>query len=159
DRDGKGARNGPARRDPDSPAAARGAGGPGRARGALGGPPGGSARPRRRDRCARPVSRPRASLRFGSQVLPRRSTSSRGARGTHLGSRGEEKLIAVLELKTLESIRQKVEAGERLDFDDGVAILESDDLLELGALADLARRQRGGTDEVFFVQNLYVNQT
>src|SRR4029450_10633302 len=78
---------------------------------------------------------------------------------THMGRRGEEKLIAVLELKTLEPVREKVEAGERLDFDDGVSILESDDLLELGALADLARRRRGGTDEVFFVQNLYVNQT
>jgi aminodeoxyfutalosine synthase len=29
----------------------------------------------------------------------------------------------------------------------------------LGRLADDARRLRGGTDEVFFVQNLYVNQT
>ena len=38
-------------------------------------------------------------------------------------------------------------------------MLESDDLLELGELADLARRLRGGTDEVFFVQNLYLNQT
>ena len=38
-------------------------------------------------------------------------------------------------------------------------LLESDDLLELGELADLARRLRGGTDEVFFVQNLYLNQT
>jgi aminodeoxyfutalosine synthase len=76
-----------------------------------------------------------------------------------VGRRGEEKLIAVLELKTLEPIREKVDAGLRLDFDDGVAILESDDLLELGALADLARRRRGGTDEVYFVQNLYVNQT
>ena len=62
-------------------------------------------------------------------------------------------------LNTLEPVREKVEAGERLDFDDGVAILESDDLLELGELADLARRVRGGTDEVYFVQNLYVNQT
>ena len=60
-----------------------------------------------------------------------------------MGRRGEEKLIAVLELKTLEPIREKVEAAERLDFDDGVAILESDDLLELGALADIARRRRG----------------
>ena len=66
---------------------------------------------------------------------------------------GEEKLIAVAELKTLEPIREKIEAGERLDFDDGVAILESDDLLELGALADVARRVRGGSDEVYFVQN------
>ena len=60
---------------------------------------------------------------------------------------------------TLESIRDKVEAGERLDFEDGLALLESDDLLTLGELADTARRVRGGGDEVFFVQNLYLNQT
>jgi aminodeoxyfutalosine synthase len=68
--------------------------------------------------------------------------------------------VAVLDrLSTLDSIREKVEAGERLDFDDGVALLESDDLLGLGELADLARRLRGGGDEVYFVQNLYLNQT
>src|SRR5215212_3998134 len=68
--------------------------------------------------------------------------------------------MALLErTDTLAAIREKVEAGERLDFDDGVALLESDDLLVLGELADLARRQRGGDDRVFFVQNLYLNQT
>jgi aminodeoxyfutalosine synthase len=60
---------------------------------------------------------------------------------------------------TLAPIREKIEAGERLDFDDGVTLLESDDLLGLGELADLARRRRGGGDEVYFVQNLYLNQT
>jgi aminodeoxyfutalosine synthase len=67
--------------------------------------------------------------------------------------------MAVLEISTLETIREKVEAGERLDFEDGLALLESDDLLALGELADLARRVRGGTDDVYFVQNLYLNQT
>jgi len=68
--------------------------------------------------------------------------------------------VAVLDrLSTLDPIREKVEAGERLDFDDGVALLESDDLLGLGELADLARRNRGGADDVYFVQNLYLNQT
>jgi aminodeoxyfutalosine synthase len=62
-------------------------------------------------------------------------------------------------ISTLESIRAKVEANERLDFEDGLALLESDDLLALGELADLARRARGGDDRVFFVQNLYLNQT
>jgi aminodeoxyfutalosine synthase len=57
------------------------------------------------------------------------------------------------------SIREKLEAGERLDFEDGLALLESDDLLGLGELADLARRRRGGGEEVYFVQNLYLNQT
>ena len=60
---------------------------------------------------------------------------------------------------TLAPIREKVEANERLDFEDGLAILESDDLLEIGELADLARRVRGGNDEVGFVQNMYISQT
>jgi len=60
---------------------------------------------------------------------------------------------------TLAPIREKVEAGERLDFEDGVALMECDDVLALGELADLARRGRGGGDEVYFVQNLYLNQT
>jgi aminodeoxyfutalosine synthase len=59
----------------------------------------------------------------------------------------------------LQQIREKVEAEERLDFEDGLALMESDDLLGLGELADLARRVRGGGDEVYFVQNLYLNQT
>jgi aminodeoxyfutalosine synthase len=68
--------------------------------------------------------------------------------------------MAVLDrIETLAPIREKVEAGERLDFEDGVALFESDDLLALGELADLARRLRGGDDRVFFVQNLNLYQT
>ena len=59
----------------------------------------------------------------------------------------------------LDEIREKVNANERLTFEDGLALMESDDVLQLGELADTARRLRGGTDEVFFVQNLYLNQT
>src|SRR5437773_6814836 len=62
-------------------------------------------------------------------------------------------------IDTIDAVREKIEAGERLDFDDGVALMESDDLLRLGELADLARRLRGGDDRVYFVQNLYLNQT
>ena len=62
-------------------------------------------------------------------------------------------------LDTLAEIREKVLANERLDFDDGVALLETDDLTGLGELADTARRLRGGGDEVFFVNNLYLNFT
>ena len=60
---------------------------------------------------------------------------------------------------TLEPIREKVDAGERLDFEDGLALFESDDLLGLGELAERARGMRGGGDEAYFVQNLYLNQT
>ncbi len=68
-------------------------------------------------------------------------------------------MAAVETHSTLQPIREKVEAGERLDLEDGLALLESDDLLALGELADLARRLRGGSDDVYFVQNLYLNQT
>ena len=37
--------------------------------------------------------------------------------------------------------------------------MESDDLLQLGELADTARLRRGGSQDVYFVQNLYLNQT
>ncbi|HXR12673.1 MAG TPA: aminofutalosine synthase MqnE [Gaiellaceae bacterium] len=68
--------------------------------------------------------------------------------------------MAVLDtLETFAPIREKIDAGERLDFEDGVTLMESDDLLSLGELADHARRLRGGGDEVYFVQNLYLNQT
>ena len=67
--------------------------------------------------------------------------------------------MAVTELSTLEAVREKVEANERLTFEDGLALMESDDLLALGELADTARRLRGGDDRVYFVQNLYLNQT
>jgi aminodeoxyfutalosine synthase len=61
---------------------------------------------------------------------------------------------------SLELVREKVEAGRRLDLEDGLALLESDDLLAIGELADLARRLRSDDDDrVFFVQNLYLNQT
>src|SRR6266550_193751 len=51
--------------------------------------------------------------------------------------------MALLErTDTLEPIREKVEAGERLDLEDGLALMESDDVLALGALADRARRRR-----------------
>jgi len=68
-------------------------------------------------------------------------------------------MVVAERLSTLDSIRARVEANERLSLDDGLALLETDDLLALGELADLARRVRGGTDEVYFVQNLYLNQT
>jgi len=67
--------------------------------------------------------------------------------------------MAIATQNALEGIREKVEAAERLDFEDGLVLMESDDVLTLGELADLARRRRGGTDDVYFVQNLYLNQT
>jgi aminodeoxyfutalosine synthase len=65
----------------------------------------------------------------------------------------------LVQQSALDEIREKVEANERLDLEDGLVLMESDDLLQLGELADTARRLRGGGDEVFLVQNLYLNQS
>ena len=61
--------------------------------------------------------------------------------------------------RALDAIWEKVGESERLDLEDGLVLMESDDVLQLGELADEARRRRGGTDDVYFVQNLYLNQT
>ena len=68
-------------------------------------------------------------------------------------------MATMLTKPLLEPIREKVLAGERLDFDDGVTLLESDDLLAIGDLANTARRMKQGNDEVYFVNNLYLNFT
>jgi aminodeoxyfutalosine synthase len=58
----------------------------------------------------------------------------------------------------LEKIAEKVEAGERLDRDDGLALLASDDLLGVGRLANAAKERRSGP-YAFFVLNRQINPT
>ena len=68
-------------------------------------------------------------------------------------------MATLVQQSALDEIWEKVEASERLTFEDGLTLMESDDVLKLGQLADAARRRRGGADEVYFVQNLYLNQS
>ncbi len=58
----------------------------------------------------------------------------------------------------LKEIADKVYAGERLSFDDGLTAIESSDLHTLGKLADIVRRRHHG-DEVFFNHNRHINHT
>lgn len=51
-----------------------------------------------------------------------------------------------------------VEAGERLDGAQARVLLESDDLLAVGAMADFARARAVG-DDVFFISNRHINHT
>jgi aminodeoxyfutalosine synthase len=55
-------------------------------------------------------------------------------------------------------IAAKIERGERLTREDGLALFASADLLTLGRLADLANRRRNG-DRVFFAANQHINPT
>jgi aminodeoxyfutalosine synthase len=58
----------------------------------------------------------------------------------------------------LGSIRDKVEAGQRLSFDDGLALEESNDLFALGAMANLVRERYNGNYGYYNV-NTHINPT
>ena len=58
----------------------------------------------------------------------------------------------------LNELLAKVGAGERLSFDDGVALYATDDLSALGKLADRVRRQKHGRTTYFNV-NRHFNPT
>ncbi len=55
-------------------------------------------------------------------------------------------------------IREKVEAGERLSYDDGVSLYRSSDLLALGYLANIVRERMHG-DVTYFNVNRHINPT
>ena len=63
-----------------------------------------------------------------------------------------------LERAGLGRIRDKVVAGERLSFDDGMALYGSDDLAAVGALANLVRERKHG-DLTYFNRNIHVDPT
>jgi aminodeoxyfutalosine synthase len=58
----------------------------------------------------------------------------------------------------LEPIAAKVQAGERLNFDDGVALYRSGDILAVGWLANLVRERMHG-DIAYFNVNRHINPT
>lgn len=60
--------------------------------------------------------------------------------------------------RALVPIWERVLAGERLDFDDGLALLKTVDLPALGRMADHVARARNG-DRVQFVVNRQINPT
>lgn len=54
------------------------------------------------------------------------------------------------------SILEKIEAGERLSFEDGLSLYNSDEILAIGYLANLVRNRING-DQAFFIYNQHVN--
>jgi aminodeoxyfutalosine synthase len=58
----------------------------------------------------------------------------------------------------MDAIEEKIHAGERLSFDDGVALFHSSDLLRIGRLANKKRRERW-QDRAYFVVNRHLNPT
>ncbi|HKW94949.1 MAG TPA: aminofutalosine synthase MqnE [Methylomirabilota bacterium] len=58
----------------------------------------------------------------------------------------------------LHPIWEKVQAGDRLSREDGLALFRTPDLHGVGRMADFAKSRRHG-DQVFFVLNRYINPT
>src|ERR1700723_3537963 len=58
----------------------------------------------------------------------------------------------------LEPIAKKVEAGQRLSFDDGLALYRSGDILAVGWMANLVRERLHG-DLAYFNVNRHINPT
>lgn len=61
-------------------------------------------------------------------------------------------------MEELAAIIEKIKSQEELDFDDGMALMESRNLLLIGALADDVRKKTVG-NRVMFVTNCHINYT
>src|ERR1700677_3280513 len=64
----------------------------------------------------------------------------------------------IFEDRRLLPIREKVEAGKRLSYDDGLTLYRSGDMLALGYLANLVRERKHG-DVTYFNVNRHINPT
>ena len=67
-------------------------------------------------------------------------------------------MIQSSDVNRLSSIRSKVEAGERLSFEDGVFLSEEADLFTLGELANIVRERKNGQFTYYNV-NAHINPT
>lgn len=60
--------------------------------------------------------------------------------------------------ESLKPIERKVQAGERLSFEEGVTLFTTPDLLGVGRLANIVRERING-DHTYFIHNRHINPT
>ena len=76
-----------------------------------------------------------------------------------LGTEGLNNMQVVIRRpRVCSPIRDKVEAGERLSFEDGVTLYRTSDILALGYLANLVRERLHG-NVTYFNVNRHINPT
>src|SRR5204863_8882921 len=61
-------------------------------------------------------------------------------------------------MSSISAIRDKVEAGQRLSFEDGLALEQQADLFTLGELANVVRERKNGNNAYYNV-NTHLNPT
>src|SRR4051812_45474708 len=67
-------------------------------------------------------------------------------------------MISLSPAARLVALREKVEAGQRLSFDDGLFLSEQADLFTLGELANLVRERKNG-NAAYYNVNTHLNAT
>ena len=67
-------------------------------------------------------------------------------------------MLSLFAQSELSDLVEKVEKGERLDFDAGVRMMDSQDILALGYMANLVRELKNGNQTYFMVNN-QINHT
>src|SRR3569833_2362613 len=67
-------------------------------------------------------------------------------------------MTTTFEDRSLLPIREKVEAGERLTYEDGVTLFRTSDVLALGQMANVVRERKHG-DVTYFNVNRHINPT
>jgi len=53
-------------------------------------------------------------------------------------------MIQIKAVSRIRDIREKVASGQRLSFEDGIDLAESDDLFTIGELANMVREKKNG---------------
>ncbi len=66
--------------------------------------------------------------------------------------------MTLLSGSKLLDIVEKVEKGERLSREEGIRLMESNELLTIGYMADLVRKRKNG-DYAYFIVNRHINHT
>jgi aminodeoxyfutalosine synthase len=59
---------------------------------------------------------------------------------------------------SLKGIKEKVIVNQRLSFDEGITLFNSNDLLGIGYLANIVRERKNG-DRAYFINNRHINHT
>ncbi|GAB6174244.1 aminofutalosine synthase MqnE [Paradesulfitobacterium aromaticivorans] len=67
-------------------------------------------------------------------------------------------MLPIFSESELADIILKVEKGERLDFEAGIRLMTSNDILALGYMANIVRERKNG-DKTYFIVNRHINHT
>src|SRR5262249_8638762 len=79
--------------------------------------------------------------------------------GSRIGSIDREgRCVMRSEIDLMDAIREKVESGQRLSFEDGLALEASNDLFALGSMANQVRERYNG-DFAYYNVNTHINPT